>query len=733
MGARTPGSALALILWAAVASAQTVSDPSLTVETVASGLSLPTAMAFLGPNDFLVLQKNNGQVRRVLNGQLLAAPVLDVAVDAASERGLLGIAVTAESPQRVFLYFTESSTGADTNGVNPAGNRIYRYTWNGAQLVSPVLVRNLPVSPGPNHDGGTLLLGPGLGLAGDGRPLYAVIGDLNRDGQLENYASGLPDDTGVILRIQQDGSVDPTNPALAPYCSNSPQTTCTSDVDCGAGTCQTAVRNYFAYGVRNSFGLTVDPLTGNIWDTENGPNVSDEVNLVAPGFNSGWEDYMGPVASEVPEPAGLFHIPGSSYSNPEFTWSDTLAPTAILFPIGSALGAAYDGVALVGDSNTGSISRFPLNGSRNGFVLAPPLADLVANTAAESALIRWGSNFGGVTDLKIGPDGLLYVVSIGSGIVYRIRPVATSTPTRTPTRTPTPSTPIPTSTATATPTRTPIPPTCNGLPATIVGTDGPDVINGTNGADVIVGLGGDDEIFGAVGNDTICGNDGNDKLKGGTGADFCDGGSGTNTFIACESVAPTPPPLPTATPTPVPPGITCNGLAATIVGTEGADVINGTNGADVIVGLGGDVEIFGAVGNDTICGNDGNDKLKGGTGADFCDGGSGTNTFIACESFAVTPTPGPAATPTPGPGTPLCNGLVATIIGTSGDDKIDGTEGADVIVGLGGNDNLRGLGGNDTICGNEGNDLLRGSSGTDFCDGGLGTNTFDSCETTGGG
>ncbi|MGH7859714.1 MAG: PQQ-dependent sugar dehydrogenase, partial [Candidatus Binatia bacterium] len=316
------------------AGAQTVSDPALQVESVVNGLAAPTTMDFLGPDDFLVLQKNDGRVRRVLGGTLLAAPVLDVTVTNNSERGLLGIAIDREaSPPIVFLYYTEGIGPGD--GSSPLGNRIYRYRWNSSTglLENGDLVADLPVTPGPNHDGGALLLGPPGDP--DGRTLYAVIGDLNRDGQLENFPAGSPpDDTAVILALRADGSADPDNPFF-PYCSQSTGQTCTSSGECPAGqTCRTEVRRYFAYGVRNSFGLGMDPVTGALWDTENGPSSYDEVNLVAPGFNSGWERIMGPDARDPQGSADLFHMPGgaSEYSDPELSWLDPVAPTAILFP-----------------------------------------------------------------------------------------------------------------------------------------------------------------------------------------------------------------------------------------------------------------------------------------------------------------------------------------------------------------------------------------------------------------
>src|SRR5262247_3365036 len=129
-----------------MAAAQTVTDPRLRVSEVVSGLSQPTAMAFIGPGDILVLQKSDGRVRRVIGGVLQPGAVLDVAVDNASERGLLGIALHPNFPSSpfIYLYYTESSTVGDSTGL-PAANRVYRYTWNGSTLTSPALILDLPV------------------------------------------------------------------------------------------------------------------------------------------------------------------------------------------------------------------------------------------------------------------------------------------------------------------------------------------------------------------------------------------------------------------------------------------------------------------------------------------------------------------------------------------------------------------------------------------------------------
>ena len=276
---------------------------------------------------------------------------------------------------------------------------MYKYLWNGLAntltlaQVEPIL--DLPVTPGPNHNGGVITFGP------DGK-LYVIIGDLNHNGQLQNFSSGAPDDTSVILRLNDDGASPTDNPF-----SSDPNN---------------ILSRYYAYGVRNSFGMGFDPVTGNLWDTENGEGTFDEINLVNPGFNSGWERIMGPLSRdpEGDNESDLFHLSGSNYSDPKFSWFSTVAPTGIVFLDSTELGGQYQNDLFVGDFNNGNLYHFQPNGSRNGLVLSGSLADLVADPNDNLAEIIFGTGFNGISDLKVGPDGFLYVVSIGDGAIYRI-------------------------------------------------------------------------------------------------------------------------------------------------------------------------------------------------------------------------------------------------------------------------------------------------------------------------
>jgi len=393
----------------------TVNDPNLAVDVVAKGLQIPTSMAFLGPNDILVLEKNKGDVLRVLNGEIQKSPLLHVNVATPFlEWGLLGIAVSKSSngnePRNVFIYYTEFGGKI---GV-AAGNRLYRYdlTADNGQLINPKLLLDLPANtPNPlaenNHNGGRVLIGPDNNV-------YTVIGDVgSHRGQAQNVERGKPlDGTSGILRVTQDG--EPVGNGI--FGSDEPASL------------------YYAYGIRNSFGIDFDPITSKLWETENGPTFGDEINLVNPGFNSGWLQVTGiwkaganpgPItgADNNNPPKNLVTFGGKGvYRAPEFSWLQPIGPTALKFLNSAQLGVQYQNDMFVGDVDTGSLYHFKLNQQRDGLALTGVLADKVANTPQESQQMVFGRGFGTITDLQVGPDGYLYVLTFG-GTLYRIVPL----------------------------------------------------------------------------------------------------------------------------------------------------------------------------------------------------------------------------------------------------------------------------------------------------------------------
>src|SRR5215217_8327280 len=213
-----------------------LNDPSLGVQLVSDGLELPTSMAFLGPDDILVLEKEKGTVQRIVNGEMLPTPVLTVDVATEVERCMCGIAVSKSDSGTVyvFLYFTEAEDGSGGISSEPIGNRLYRYEWVNDQLVNPILLLDLPATPGPRHNGGVVRIGPDNNI-------YVIIGDVDgHQTQAQNQESGgEPDGTSGILRITQDGQ--PVGGIDGDGSSSILGNTYPLNL-------------YYAYGIRNSFG-----------------------------------------------------------------------------------------------------------------------------------------------------------------------------------------------------------------------------------------------------------------------------------------------------------------------------------------------------------------------------------------------------------------------------------------------------------------------------------------------
>jgi len=360
-----------------------ISDDNLIVKKFSTGLEYPTTMCFIG-DDMLVLEKNTGKVIRIKdNGVHYNEPVLDVAVDAHWESGLLGITCISN---HVFLYFSESESGSDTTKLHdqPMKNRVYRYDWNGEKLINPILIKELPgnLDGGHRHNGGA--------MTNQNNQIYFVIGDLGQRATFQNIPNKTIYETSSIFKIDTESS-------------NSVE--------------------LFAMGIRNSFGLSVDPETGYLWDTENSAHHYDEINLVKSGFNSGWMHVMGPVDRDNPDINGIQTVPppfeNFIYSDPEFSFERPVAVTAIEFPDGDSF-EKYSDWLFVGDYNNGRIYKFQLNSERTGFIFSnPELSDLVLDDNDEIDEILFAEGFQTISDIEFHDDAM-YVVSIFDGSIYKI-------------------------------------------------------------------------------------------------------------------------------------------------------------------------------------------------------------------------------------------------------------------------------------------------------------------------
>jgi glucose/arabinose dehydrogenase len=310
---------------------------------------------------------------------------------------------------KVFLFYTETK---DIDNGNILGNRLYKYDFIDGKLVNPKLLLDLPFLPGPSHNGGVLDLGPDNNL-------YLVVGDVNRVGNPEYMTlaqniedSKVPDGRGGVLRLTVDGDpiIDDDGFSLGK---------------------SGLLKFYYGYGIRNSFGIAFDPVTGILWETENGSNYGDEINVILPGFNGGWRQVLGlsteyeTLKNKEFDKSKLILFEGKgTYYEPVFTWVDTIAPTAITFIDSKVFGEEYENDLLVGSVKQGRIFHFNLNETRTGLDLpTQQLVDKMADVDEELEPVTLGRNFGIITDIEINPyDGKIYVVDGQSkdGKIYQI-------------------------------------------------------------------------------------------------------------------------------------------------------------------------------------------------------------------------------------------------------------------------------------------------------------------------
>ena len=437
-----------------------ITNDDLKLELVEEGFKSPTSMGFIGQNDLLVLEKE-GKVQRVIDKKILPYPILDITsiINSAGERGLLGIAISegngSDNDNRynkdldIYLLYTEKTTNSEfvNNYCSPENcksndlvvNSLYKYKFKNDKLVNPELLLRTPVDRNSSlfHIGGVITVGPDKNVyvtAGDGNICVSpedcenLLSEGALRSQTTNFENGIrPSGNGGILSVNVNGEISNYDNILG-Y--------------------DYPLNLYYAYGIRNSFGIDFDPITGYLWDTENGPAFGDEINLVKPGFNSGWAKKQGvwsivnPSQLAVDPPPGKergYHLSDNpqitneserfvnfngngKYSDPEFTWNYTVGVTSIEFFNSDKLGKEYKNDLFVGTFNDGLIYNFNLNNDRTQLALNGELQDKVAETNEQLQDVIFGKNMESITDLETGPDGYLYVLSIGEGKLWRIVP-----------------------------------------------------------------------------------------------------------------------------------------------------------------------------------------------------------------------------------------------------------------------------------------------------------------------
>jgi len=284
---------------------------------------------------------------------------------------------------------------------------VYRYEFVDNKLINPKLLLKLPANSIENH-GGYITIGPDNNL-------YIVIGEVVSEFDetaiqtlTQNYVnSTIVDGRAGILRTTPGG-----NPVL-------------DDKGHGIIGDTFPLNLYYAYGIHNGFGMDFDPITGALWNTEPGHWINDEINIVRPGFNSGYGIVQGLSKYTPAAPFALVNFNGSGiYNEPEFVWTQKVVPTGLKFLTSEKLGTQYHNDIFVGAFLDGKLYHFDLNKNRTHLSLPSELSSKVLQNWNSTGFedIVFGTGFGGISSMNIGPDGFLYVVSVEHGKVYRIMP-----------------------------------------------------------------------------------------------------------------------------------------------------------------------------------------------------------------------------------------------------------------------------------------------------------------------
>jgi len=356
------------------------------VTVVAKGLDHPWGMAFLPEGGMLVTERP-GRLRVIRNGSLDPAPIAGTpAVRAALLGGLLDIALHPKFSENRLLYLAYSKPGADEPAR--ATTAVARARWDGG----PALADVTDIFVADAYHGGR---GAPRGCCGQGPAdgsygsrlafdrngfLYVTLGDRNYGEKSQDPASHI----GKIVRLRDDGSVPPDNPFVGKE-GYKPE--------------------IFSLGHRNPLGLTVHPVTGELWSTEFGPRGGDELNRIQAGKNYGWivvtegTHYNG-VAAEK----GKNNAPGME--DPVLFWVPSINPGNLIFYEGDKFPGWKGNMLMAAMSRSVVRAAFDADGK--------PVSQ-------ERMLTELKQRF---RDIRLGPDGFIYLLTDETaGAVLRIEPL----------------------------------------------------------------------------------------------------------------------------------------------------------------------------------------------------------------------------------------------------------------------------------------------------------------------
>jgi glucose/arabinose dehydrogenase len=316
---------------------------------VAKGLNGPSGFTFAPDGAIWYLERGTGEVHRLVPSTDADHRITTIGgVDGSGERGALGIALHPAWPtvKQVFVYVTRMRAGH-------LENEVVRFRVHNGSAGRLRVLLHAPASSNPYHNGGRILFGPD-------DELYVMVGDGHNAANAQDRTHNV---RGKILRLNTDGTAAAGNP----------------------------LGRIWSYGHRNSFGFTFDPHTGRLWETENGPECTDEINLIVKGANFGW----GPKQDcSLAKPGGTNNSGPRPRIGPKAYFASTIGITGAAFCRNCGLGGPVNGDLVFGDVNTGTIRAVDLNAARTAFD-AKPRVLLVGPT--------------GVHSVEIGRNGRIYV------------------------------------------------------------------------------------------------------------------------------------------------------------------------------------------------------------------------------------------------------------------------------------------------------------------------------------